>query len=49
VISALDPVELEQGFVAWVGSIAKLTGGEVIAIDGKALRGTREPGNATLV
>jgi predicted transposase YbfD/YdcC len=49
VISALDPVELEQGFAAWVGSIAKLTAGEVIAIDGKALRGTREPGKATLV
>jgi len=49
VISALDPAELERGFCAWVGSIAKLTAGEVIAIDGKALRGTREAGKATLV
>jgi predicted transposase YbfD/YdcC len=49
VISALDPAELEDGFVAWVSSIAKLTAGEVVAIDGKALRGTREAGKATLV
>ena len=49
VISALDPAELENGFVAWVSSIARLTAGEVVAIDGKALRGTREAGKATLV
>ena len=49
VISALDPAELEKGFAAWVGSIAKLTAGEVVAIDGKALCGTREAGKATLV
>ena len=49
VISALDPAELENGFVAWVSSIAKLTAGEVVAIDGKALRGTREAGKATLI
>jgi len=35
--------------VAWVSSIAKLTAGEVVAIDGKALRGTREAGKATVV
>jgi len=49
VISALDPAELEKGFAAWVGSIAKLTAGEVVAIDGKALCGTRQPGKSTLV
>ena len=43
VFSALDPEELEKGFVAWVSSIARLTAGEVVAIDGKALRGTQEP------
>jgi predicted transposase YbfD/YdcC len=41
VFSALDPEELERGFVAWVASIAKLTAGEVVGIDGKMLRGTR--------
>src|ERR1017187_6254039 len=49
VICGLDPAELEQGFGAWVSSIAKLTAGEVVAIDGKALCGTREAGKATLV
>jgi predicted transposase YbfD/YdcC len=49
VLSGLDPAELEKGFVAWVSSIAKLTAGEVVAIDGKALCGTREPGSKALV
>jgi predicted transposase YbfD/YdcC len=49
VISALDPSELEQGFSDWVVSIARLTTGEVVAIDGKALCGTREAGKKTLV
>ena len=43
VFSALDPQELERGFVAWVSSIAKLTVGEVVAIDGKTLRAALEP------
>jgi predicted transposase YbfD/YdcC len=49
VISALDPAEMEKGFADWVVSIAKLTAGEVVAIDGKALCGTREAGKKTLV
>jgi predicted transposase YbfD/YdcC len=49
VFQALDPEQMEQGFAAWVGSIARLTAGEVVAIDGKALRGTREGGKKTLV
>jgi len=40
---------LEKGFVAWVGSIAKLTAGEVVAIDGKSLCGTRERGTKAIV
>ena len=44
VISALDPEQLEKGFADWVGSIAWLTAGEVVAIDGKTLRGTRAAG-----
>jgi len=43
VFSALDPEELEKGFVAWVSSIAKLASGEAIASDGKTLRGAQEP------
>ena len=49
VFAALDAEELEKGFVAWVSSIAKLTAGEVVSIDGKALCGTRETGKKTLV
>jgi len=48
-VAALDPDELERGFVAWVSSIAKLTAGEVVAIDGKTLCGTREAGKKALV
>ena len=44
VFAALDPEEMEKGFVAWVSSIARLTAGEVVAIDG-----TRETGKKTLV
>jgi len=43
VFAALDPLEMEKGYVAWVSSIAKLTAGEVVAIDGKALCGSRIP------
>jgi predicted transposase YbfD/YdcC len=43
VFSALDPEEMEKGFADWVSSIAKLTAGEVVAIDGKTLRGASEP------
>jgi len=49
VFSALDPEELEQGFAAWVSSIAKLTAGEVVAIDGKTLCGSRQSGKKQLV
>jgi hypothetical protein len=49
VFAALDPEEMEKGFVAWVSSIAKLTAGEVVAIDGKTLCGTRESGKKALV
>lgn len=49
VISALDPEEMEKGFVAWVSSIAQLTAGEVVSIDGKSLCGTRTRGKSALV
>ena len=40
---------MEKGFAAWVSSIAELTAGAVVAVDGKTLRGTRETGKKTLV
>ncbi len=41
VFSRLDPDELERCFLHWVRAIAKMTSGEVVAIDGKSLRGSR--------
>jgi predicted transposase YbfD/YdcC len=38
----LDPDEFRTCFLKWVRGVAKLTNGEVVAIDGKALRGTRD-------
>ena len=49
VFAALAPEELEKRFVAWVGSIARLTSGEVVAIDGKTLRGTRTTAGKPIV
>lgn len=40
--SALDPEQFNYCFMDWTNSICKLTKGEVIAIDGKAIRGTKE-------
>ena len=49
VFSLLDPAELESCFLGWGRSIAPMTAGDVVAIDGKSLRGTRESGKKTLV
>jgi predicted transposase YbfD/YdcC len=49
VFAALAPEELEKGFAAWVSSIARLTAGEVVAIDGKTLRGTRTTAGKAMV
>jgi len=37
VFSALDPEVFNRCFVSWVDSIAQLTSGEVIAVDGKTI------------
>lgn len=47
VISMLDPKELNGSFVAWTRSIAELTDGEVVAIDGKCMRGSSDDGTGT--
>lgn len=38
----MDPVEFRKCFLNWVRGVAKLTNGEVVAIDGKALRGSKD-------
>ncbi len=42
-----DPKELNDSFVAWTKSIAELTDGEVVAVDGKCLRGSSDEGTGT--
>jgi hypothetical protein len=49
VIPAFDAEEKEGGFAAWVALITKLTAGEMVAIDGKMLCGTRKTGKKALV
>lgn len=49
VFSALDPEELEACFVAWVRAVAQLSEGEIVSIDGKAIRGSRQAGNKGIV
>ncbi len=39
--SALNPKEFEACFIKWTNSIMERTDGEVISIDGKTMRGTR--------
>lgn len=40
VFGLINPEEFERSFLAWVAEIQRLTQGEVIAIDGKQLRGS---------
>lgn len=49
IFSVLDPDELGRCFLAWTKSISRFTEGEVISIDGKALRGTRQQHNKSIV
>lgn len=41
---ALDPMEFEKCFSEWVQSLAKIYPGDVVAIDGKTIRGSRGRG-----
>jgi len=49
VFSAINPEELESCFESWVRAVAKLSAGEVVSIDGKALRGSRTAGKKAIV
>jgi len=47
--SSLDPQCLEDSFLEWIKDVADLTRGEVVSIDGKSLRGTRDKGAKSIV
>src|SRR4051794_13041360 len=48
VFAALDPEAFQACFLGWVRAVAPGTAGEVVPIDGKALRGARGAGQAAL-
>lgn len=45
VFSILSAEELEKGFANWIGAISQLSQGQVVAIDGKRLRGSYDKGS----
>ncbi len=49
VFSSIDSQQFESCFVQWVTSLAKLSKGQVVAIDGKTIRGAKEHGKKSLV
>ncbi len=50
VFAKIDPEEFEKSFLEWVQAVQEVTAGQVIAIDGKQLRGThnRRAGKSAL-
>lgn len=50
VMGMINPVALQRSFIAWINDCHTLTDGEVIAIDGKTLRGSydRSKGKGTI-
>ena len=49
VFACLDSGELGQCFLNWTQSVSRLTEGEVISLDGKTLRGSRDKGSKSIV
>ena len=44
VFSSIDSIQLENCFIEWVSAIADLSMGQIIAIDGKTIRGAKHKG-----
>ena len=44
----MNPKEFKRSFLHWVRSVAKATNGEIVPIDGKALRGSRDGENKAI-
>lgn len=42
VFGMIKPKEFERSFCAWMGAVAEKTDGEIISIDGKTLRGSKD-------
>lgn len=48
VFSAIDSEQFETCFIEWVSSLAEMVPGQVIAIDGKTIRGAKSKGKKPL-
>jgi predicted transposase YbfD/YdcC len=48
VFSLIDPKEMERCFFLWTGAVSELTKGEIVSIDGKTLRGSRNAENKAI-
>lgn len=49
VFAILDPAELQKRFLSWVQSVASITEGQVVSIDGKRLCGSGKDGSKSIV
>ena len=46
-LRAIDPKQFEKCFMIWVKELTVFSGGDIVAIDGKTMRGSRDGGNIT--
>jgi predicted transposase YbfD/YdcC len=44
----MEPKEFKKSFLHWVRNVARVTNGEIVPIDGKALRGSKDAGNKAI-
>ena len=49
VFAMLNPTELQKCFLSWVQSVATITDGQVISIDGKRLCGSGKDGSKSII
>jgi len=49
VFSAIEPKQLEECFLNWVRSVSEITEGEIISIDGKTIRGSKNKASKSFV
>jgi len=49
VFSAIDSEQFETCFIEWINTLAKITKGEIVAIDGKTIRGAKANGKKSPV
>src|SRR4051794_40153962 len=49
VFAMLDPAELQKRFLSWVQSVATITDGQVVSIDGKRLCGSGKDGRKSII